>query len=84
MRSLRLAPGTYEVRYWVCADVGKSATVGGHFAGSKLPEHEAGDQWTQFTDTVTVEKRNLNSRLGFWVSSPHVRVWFDDVELVRK
>ncbi|MHC4504014.1 MAG: LamG-like jellyroll fold domain-containing protein, partial [Planctomycetota bacterium] len=81
---LKLDPGTYEVRYWVCADVGKTATVGARFAGKDLSEHKAGDEWKQFADTVTVEKRNLRSRLGLWVSTTGVRVWFDDVQVVGK
>jgi len=82
--ALRLDPGTYEIRYWVCADVGKTATVGARFAGEDLPKHKAVEEWKQFTDTVTVEKRNRSSRLGFWVSTSGVRVWFDDVEVVGR
>ncbi|MHC4250485.1 MAG: LamG-like jellyroll fold domain-containing protein, partial [Planctomycetota bacterium] len=82
--SLRLPVGTYEIRYWACADVGKSATVGARFGSEDLREQTALDQWKQFTETVTVEKANLNSGLALWVSTPNVRVWFDDVELVRK
>jgi hypothetical protein len=81
---LRLQPGTYEVRYWVSADVGKSADVGVSFAGKDLPARTAVDQYKQLTETVTVEKANLNSGLGFWTSTPNVRVWFDDIEFVRK
>ncbi len=82
--TIRLDFGAYEIRYWVCTDVGKTATVGARFAGEDLPKHRAVDEWKQFTDTVTVEKRDLKLRLGFWVSTPNVRVWFDDIEFVRK
>jgi hypothetical protein len=81
---LRLEPGTYEVRYWASADVGRTATIGVRFAGKELAGHEVPDRWTQFTETVTVEKRNLNSGLGLWTSTANVRVWFDDVELLRR
>jgi hypothetical protein len=82
--TLRLEPGAYELRYWASADVGTTATVGARFAGGDLPGHEVADKWTQFTETVTVEKKNLNSELGLWTSTVNVKVWFDDVELVRK
>jgi len=82
--ALKLDFGAYEIRYWVCTDVGKTATVGARFAGKDLPAHKAVDEWKQFTDTVTVEKRDVKLRLGFWVSTSGVRVWFDDVEFVRE
>ena len=82
--ALRLDIGTYEIRYWASADVGKTATIGVRFADTELPGHEVPDRWTQFTETVTVEKKNLSSGLGLWTSTVNVRVWFDDVELVRK
>ena len=82
--SLRLPVGDYEVRYWACADVGKTATVGLSFAGKDLRDESVLDQWKQFTATVTVEKANVNSSLALTVSTHGVRVWFDDVEFVRK
>ncbi|MHC5059032.1 MAG: LamG-like jellyroll fold domain-containing protein [Planctomycetota bacterium] len=81
---LRLDPGTYEMRYWGCVDVGKTATVGARFGGEDLAGHQAIDRWTQFTETVTVEKKNVSLELGLWTSTLNVRVWFDDVELKRK
>jgi hypothetical protein len=72
---LRLDPGTYEVRYWASADVGKTATIGARFAGKELAGQSVSDRWTQFTETVTVEKKNLNSRVGLWTSTANVRVW---------
>ena len=82
--ALRLDIGTYEIRYWASADVGKTATIGVRFAGEELAGHEVPDRWTLFTETVTVEKKNLRTGLGLWTSTVNVRVWFDDVELIRK
>jgi hypothetical protein len=79
--TLRLDPGTYEVSYWACADVGRSATVGARFGGRELAEQSVADKWKQFTETVKVERKNLNAGLGLWVSTPNVRVWFDDVKI---
>ncbi len=81
--TLRLDAGTYEISYWACTSVGKSATVGVRFGGRDIGEKSIGDDWKKFTETVKVEKKNLNSGLGLWTSTPNIRVWFDDVA-VRK
>ncbi|MHC4250003.1 MAG: carbohydrate binding domain-containing protein, partial [Planctomycetota bacterium] len=80
--SLRLDPGTYRVSYWACANVGDTATIGAHLAGTDLPENSVGDQWKQFTHEAQVGTRTLGGALRVWTSTPNVRVWFDDVEVV--
>jgi hypothetical protein len=79
--TLRLDPGTYEISYWACASVGKSATVGVRFGTRDVGEGSVADEWKRFTATVKIEKKNLNSGLGLWTSTPNIRVWFDDVAI---
>ena len=80
--SLKLDPGTYRVSYWACANVDKTATVGAHLAGADLPENTVGDEWKRFTHEAQVAKKTLAGALRVWTSTPNVRVWFDDVEVV--
>jgi hypothetical protein len=79
--SVKLVPASYEIRYWACADVGKSAMIQVTFGGKDLPAHDVSDEWEQFKDTVTVEKRNFKTKLLISTSTCRVRVYVDDVEV---
>jgi len=78
---VRLEAGTYEVRYWAQADVGKRAQIGCHLGGVDLAVQTVGDEWQQFTERVDVEKRGVSGSIKLWVQTRNVRVWFDDVEV---
>ncbi|MHC4507265.1 MAG: hypothetical protein ACYTFI_28685, partial [Planctomycetota bacterium] len=52
-----LAPGTYEVRFWVCADVGKTADVRAQLAGRDLPPATAGEDWVQIKMTASIGEK---------------------------
>jgi hypothetical protein len=80
--TVRVRAGTYEVRYWAIADVGKVAEVAVHVSGTDLPAMVATDQWRQFRQQVVVRTPAVNASLRIWAASPGVRVWFDEVELV--
>ena len=80
--ALKLEAGVYKVSYWACAKVGQTATVGAHLAGNDLPDDSVGDEWKQFTHEVEVKKKALIGSFRIWTSTPNVRVWFDDIEVV--
>ncbi|MHC4502467.1 MAG: hypothetical protein ACYTFI_04100, partial [Planctomycetota bacterium] len=77
-----LAPGRYEVRFWACADVGKTADVRVQLAGHDLPPATAGEDWVRIKMTASIGEKEKRRGLRLYVTTPKVRVWFDDVELV--
>ena len=78
-----LQPGRYEVRFWACADVGKTADVRVQLAGQDLPPATAGEDWAQIRMAASIGEKEKRRGLRLYVTTPKVRVWFDDVELVR-
>jgi hypothetical protein len=79
--SLALAAGTYEVTYWACAEVGKTADVRARLGGTDLPAQSVGDEWKRFIGTVEVGKKRTLGEFGVLTTSGNVRVWFDDVSV---
>jgi hypothetical protein len=79
--SFALAAGTYEVSYFACAEVGKSAEVLARLGGSDLGTQSVGDEWKCFTGTVEVAKKQTVGEFGVMTVSGNVRVWFDDVSV---
>jgi hypothetical protein len=78
-----LDPGTYRITYWACAEVGASAQVLARHGETELPAHTVGDEWKRFADTFEVKDRRVRLSVGICTTTSKVRVWFDDVELVR-
>lgn len=78
-----LEPGRYELRFWACADIGKSARVHANIAGKDLGSFQVGEDWTQVVKVFDVEERKSGAVLRIWTSSGRVKVWIDDVELER-
>jgi len=78
-----LDPGTYRITYWACAEVGSSAQVLARFGDVELPTHTVPEDWTAFTDTFEVKDKRVRVSVGVCTTTGKVRVWFDDVELVR-
>jgi len=82
--TLNLVPATYELRFWACADVGKTAQVCAHLAGRDLPAQQVGEDWRQIVFTVEITEKKLAASLRLWGSTGGVKIWFDDVELEAK
>jgi len=76
-----LPPAKYQVRFWACADVGKSATVQANLAGRDAGSATVGEDWKQVSFTVELTEKKIGANLRIWSSTPRVRVWFDDVEV---
>ncbi len=74
-----LPPGDYTVSFWACCDVDETARVHSKLGDRELDVFAVGEEWKQFSQTVTVEKRLAAATLRLWTSSFRVRVWFDDV-----
>ena len=79
--SVTLPPGTYEVRYWACADVGETANIRAHLGGRDLDEKTVSDDWKQFTQTVEIKERLVKASLRLMLLTFRRRVWFDDMEV---
>ncbi len=79
--TLALVAGTYEVTYWACAEVGKTADVLARLGGTDLPAQSVGDEWKRFAGTVEVAKKQTTGELGVLTTTSNVRVWFDDVSV---
>ncbi|MHC4201370.1 MAG: PA14 domain-containing protein, partial [Planctomycetota bacterium] len=80
--TLALPPGEYELRYWACADVGATAEVHASAAGRELRTNVAGEDWKQFTQKIEIGEDLPRVGLRLWISTPGVRAWLDDVEVV--
>ncbi|MHC4249614.1 MAG: PA14 domain-containing protein, partial [Planctomycetota bacterium] len=80
--TLALPPGDYELRYWACADVGATAEVHASVAGRELRMNAAGERWKHFSQRIKIGEDLPRAGLRLWISTPGVRVWFDDVEVV--
>ncbi len=79
--TVKLPPARYEIRYWACADAGKTARIRVSFAGKDLESHAVDENWQQFKETVTVEKRSFQTKLQVSTDTNRVRVYLDDVEV---
>ena len=80
--TLALPPGEYELRYWACADVGATAEVHASAAGRELRTNIAGEEWKQFKQKFEIGEDLPRVGLRLWISTPGVRAWLDDVEVV--
>ncbi len=80
--AVSIPKGTYQVRFWAMADVGKRAAVGAHLVGTVGPLSRAGGNWKQFTWAVTLDVDAQNATFRIFAATPGVRVWLDDVEVV--
>jgi hypothetical protein len=77
-----LVPGTYEIRFWGCAAVGKSADVCAHLAGRVVMSATVGEEWKQFKKRIEIKEKKARPSLRLYTTTAGgVRVWFDDVEV---
>jgi hypothetical protein len=79
--TVKLPPARYEIRYWACADAGKTAAIRASFGGKDLQKHSIDENWRQLKETVTVEKRSFQTKLQISTDTNRVRVYLDDVEI---
>ncbi|MHC5053809.1 MAG: carbohydrate binding domain-containing protein [Planctomycetota bacterium] len=79
--AVKLPPAKYQIRFWACADAGKTAKLQASFGGKDLQNHAITDKWQQFRETVAIEKRSFQTKLQIWTDTNRVRVYLDDVEV---
>jgi len=79
-----LTAGSYTLRFWACADVGKSAQVHANVAGRDVGPFQVGEDWKEIVAQIDLAEKKLGATLRLWTSSARVRVWFDDVSLEAK
>jgi formylglycine-generating enzyme required for sulfatase activity len=68
-----LVPGRYELRFWACAAVGKSADVCAHFAGRDVISATVGEDWKQFKTTVEIKQKKARASLRLYTTTSKVR-----------
>jgi len=83
LTSIRLEKGTYELRYWACADIDEKAMVLARHGDAELAPHSVSDEWQQFRERFEVTDERLRVSIGVCTTTLKARVWFDDVEVIR-
>jgi hypothetical protein len=76
-----LPPGTYEIIFWACCDVGKRAVVGAELAGQKVRQIDLNDEWCRYTRRVALTEGLRKPVLKLWSESNRLKVFIDDVEV---